>query len=237
MKAAPGGLRLRWIRFDDYATSLGAYATLLDDGERTRADRYAFDRDRRHFVITRALLRMTLAEALGRAPADLRFDFGPQDKPFLARPRAGSALQFNVSHAGDVAVIATAWHHLVGVDVERVRADIAFATVAERLFSPRERAELADVASASRVRAFFNIWTRKEAYIKAHGLGLSMPLDSFDVAVAPSASEALVATRPDPGDAARWSVRPLSAPPGYVAAVAYSAHASVPRTPPPTTLR
>lgn len=216
----PNDLRLRWINFDDHTEA--AYLNALDAGEQRRARTYVFARDRRQFVVTRAILRAMLADALGTMPAALRFGHGPHNKPCVAWPPAGKALRFNVSHAGGFAVIALSRHHIVGVDVEQVRADLDFAQVAERLFSPRERAELADVAPPMRPGAFFNVWTRKEAYIKARGLGLSLPLDSFDVAAAPAAADVLVATRPDSDDAARWSVQALSAPPGYVAAVAYS---------------
>jgi 4'-phosphopantetheinyl transferase len=100
--------------------------------------------------------------------------------------------------------------------------------LAVRFFSPRERAALAVLAPGVRARAFFDVWTRKEAYVKARGLGLAMPLDSFDVAAAPAATDALLATRPDSGDAARWTVRDLAAPPGYAAALASAAGTSMP---------
>jgi 4'-phosphopantetheinyl transferase len=226
MSAAPGP-QLRWISLDAEAARLSAYASLLDTEERTRAGRYAFEQDRRRFTITRAVLRITLADALGIAPAALRFGSTPYHKPFVAWPREGRGLHFNVSHAGDFALIATAQRHSIGVDVERVRDDVDCAQMAERIFSTRERAALAEVAQTARPRAFFDLWTRKEAYVKARGLGLSLPLDSFDVALnhpktANAARSLLLATRPDAGDVARWTVRALPAPAGYVAAFAYA---------------
>jgi 4'-phosphopantetheinyl transferase len=225
--------RFYWITFDDHVARLPAHTDLLDPGERARADSYTFAEDRRRFVITRAFLRLTLADTLRTAPSALTFDYAPQRKPFLMWPREGRALHFNVSHSGDHAVIATAWHRPIGVDVERVRGDIDYAQIAERVFSPRERAALAGVDPAARADTFFQVWTRKEAYVKAQGLGLSIPLDSFDVAhdgIAQTeiSPESLLATRPDPDEAARWSVRALAAPRGYAAALAYCMRASVP---------
>ena len=169
---------------------------------------------------------MTLARALRVMPTAIEFDFTPHGKPFVAWPREGRSLHFSVSHAGDFALIGIAWRHPLGVDVERVRDGIDHARMAERIFSPHERTALADIQAAMRAQAFFGVWTRKEAYVKAHGLGLSMPLDSFDVAVAQASSEWLLATRPDPDEAARWSVQALAAPPGYAAAIACSTRAS-----------
>jgi 4'-phosphopantetheinyl transferase len=228
MTPLPSGLQLRWIRFGEQTAHVPAYANLLDADERRRAEAFVFDRDRRRFTIARALLRITIAHALDLTPQELAFDYGPWHKPSLAWPPRGRELQFNVSHAGDVAVIVTAWHRPVGVDVECVRADLDHAQLAVRFFSPRERAALAVLAPGVRARAFFDVWTRKEAYVKARGLGLSMPLDSFDVAAAPAATDALLATRPDSGDAARWTVRALAAPPGYAAALASATGTSMP---------
>jgi 4'-phosphopantetheinyl transferase len=214
--------RLVWVDLDQHAVRLPVYTDLLDADERIRALGYVFDEDRARFVISRAVLRITLADALRTAPAALRFDYTPQHKPILAWPREGRSLHFNVSHAGSFAVIALAWHRPVGVDIERMRTGIDYMQMAERVFSLRERRLLAGTDPAARAHVFFHVWTRKEAYIKARGFGLAIPLDSFDVALSPVSPQALLATRPDPGEVARWVVRGLPAPIGYAAAVASS---------------
>ena len=130
-------------------------------------------------------------------------------------------LEFNLSHSGDFALIAVTQAHKVGVDVECIRSDIELESMARRFFSPIEVSELMSLLADQRLVGFFNCWTRKEAYIKAHGLGLSLPLDSFDVSLTPGEPAILRATRPDAEEAARWTIIPLEVAPGYSAAVSF----------------
>jgi len=159
--------------------------SLLDESERTRADRFVFERDRVRYVIAHARLRCVLARELSIDPRELRFEAGAHGKPRIASTQNSIGLDFNLSHSRDLALIGWTRGHAIGVDVEVMRPALAEQDIAERYFSARECADWLAVEAASRTRAFFNCWTRKEAFIKAVGQGLSYPLDSFDVALAP----------------------------------------------------
>ena len=129
-----------------------------------------------------------------------------------------------LSHAGDVALYAVTRGRRVGVDVERVVPDVAGSTVPEHIFSPRDVATLRALPLDEQTAAFFRCWTRKEAYVKALGAGFSLDLTSFDVSLTPGDPPALLATRPDPTEAARWSLHDVDAGPGYVAVLVVEGH-------------
>jgi len=194
----------------------------LSDDERQRMNRFRFAEDRRRYLVGRGLLRRLLGRYLNLEPHRLRFDYTPQGKPFLAGDSAQRSLQFNVSHSGELLLIGVTDGRALGVDVELIRSDIEAEAIAVRFFSPREREALAQLPAASQVDAFFDCWTRKEAYIKAKGDGLSLPLDQFDVAFMPGETARLLATRPDPAEAQRWSLAALDVAHGYKAALAGS---------------
>jgi 4'-phosphopantetheinyl transferase len=197
---------------------LEALRDTLDPDERRRAARFVFARDRDRFVAGRGTLRELLARYLGRAPGELAFSYGPHGKPAVAG--AARDLRFNLSHAGGLALYAVAEGRELGIDVETMRPDFATERIAERFFSPAERAALRRVAAEQRCEAFFACWTRKEAYMKALGRGFSLPLDAFDVSLAPGEPAALLATREDPADRERWWLSALDAGPGVAAALA-----------------
>jgi 4'-phosphopantetheinyl transferase len=193
---------------------------LLSADERERADRFYFERDRRRYVVGRALLRKLLARYTAVGADELAFDYGQFGKPSL-----GAGPSFNLSHSGEVALYAFAAAGELGVDVEVDDADFAKDRIAERFFSPAEVRVLRSLPPAAQPRAFLCCWTRKEAFIKARGDGLSLALDSFDVTLAPDAPAALLRTawsRHEPGE---WQIEDLSDPGGgYVAALAIRAN-------------
>lgn len=195
---------------------------LLSDEERARADRFYFAKDRRHFTVARGLLRALAARYTGRPAELISFTYNEYGKPSLSDE--GAELRFNLSHSKGLALYAFARGREVGVDVEFSREDFGGEEIASRFFSPAEVAALRALPDAEKTRAFFNCWTRKEAYIKAHGLGLSLPLEGFDVSLAPGQPAALLGTRHDPAQAARWSLRALSPADGYAAALAAEGH-------------
>jgi 4'-phosphopantetheinyl transferase len=195
----------------------------LSSDERERAERYRFARDRVRYVVARGTLRAILGRYLGLAPAHLRFVYGPQGKPALALEH-GRGISFNLSHAGDVALYAVTHGRRVGVDIEQVAPDVAGSTVPEHTFSPREVATLRALPLHEQTGAFFRCWTRKEAYVKALGAGFSLDLTSFDVSLAPGDIPALLATRPDPTEAAHWSLYDVDVGSGYTAALAVEGH-------------
>jgi 4'-phosphopantetheinyl transferase len=180
-----------------------------------------FAHDRNRFVVARGLLRRLLGSYLGAAPGALRFKYTKYGKPFLEMPRSALVLSFNLSHSDAMALIAVAWHRKVGVDVERVRPDIQYDSIAKNVFSTREYADLCGLPQEQRCAAFFAGWTRKEAYIKARGEGLSRPLDSFSVSLLPD-EPALLESEDDAG----WHIYPLTPADGYAAAVAVAGQAA-----------
>ena len=194
--------------------ALARSEAVLSAAERDRAARFHFDRHRGRFIASRVALRDLLARELGCSPATLEFQAGPHGKPTLA----GDPLHFNLSRSEDLCLIAIA-DAPVGVDVEFRREDPYLLRVARRFFSETEVEELRGLAEDEQLPAFFRIWSRKEAYIKALGLGLSLPLDSFDVSLEPGAGARLVATRHEPGALGRWTLRELDVQPDYAAAL------------------
>jgi 4'-phosphopantetheinyl transferase len=204
---------------DPAASCVEQLQRLLSADELQRAARFHFSRDRRRFIVARGVLRDILSRYLSVPPAALEFCYSPYGKPALADGAIEKGLRFNISHAHEMALFAVTCGHEVGVDIEYLHRTIACEEIAERFFSPRECASLRAVPEELKYQAFFNCWTRKEAYIKAHGEGLSLPLDQFDVSLAPGEPAALLATRGDPHDAWRWSLQALTPGAGYVAAL------------------
>ena len=196
------------------------FQPLLAPDEQARAARFRFPKDRDRFIVAHGILRAMLARYLAVEPGALRFCYSRNGKPSLAEETGGGTLCFNLSHAHGLALYAVTHGREVGIDVEYIRTDLANEQIAERFFSPREVSTLRSLPTADRLEAFFNCWTRKEAYIKARGDGLSLPLNRFDVSLAPGEPAALVSTPGDPPEAYRWSLKALSPGPGYVGALA-----------------
>jgi 4'-phosphopantetheinyl transferase len=190
----------------------------LSADEISRADRFHFAKDRIHFVAARGLLRTLLSAYLGVNSDKLKFSYAEKGKPALQESHQ-SAINFNLAHSHGMAVYAFSHCREIGVDLEYMREDVANEDIAERFFSGREIKMLAAVPVELRKQAFFNCWTRKEAYIKARGEGLSMPLDEFDVSLEPGEPAALLANHKEPAEVSRWSMRSISVPSDYVAAL------------------
>ena len=192
----------------------------LTPDEQVRADRFHFQRDRDRFIVARGVLRDILGRYLGVEPGHLRFRYSPFGKPALTQELGGEKLRFNLAHSNGLALYAVTRSREVGVDLEYVRAELADSEIAERFFSPREIASLGTVPRHLRKEAFFNCWTRKEAYVKARGVGLSLPLDQFDVSLIPGEPAALTTVVGDTQESGRWSLQEICPGPGYVAALA-----------------
>lgn len=189
---------------------------LLAADEHARADRFRFERDRSRYIIGRATLRLLLARYLDVEPAQLEIGYGEFDKPYL-----DGGPSFNVSHSGAVALYAFAATGELGIDVELDNADLSREHIAERFFSPAEVSMLRALPAEVQPRAFLSCWTRKEAFVKARGDGLSLALDSFDVTLAPNVPAALLRTAWCAQEAAEWTIEDLSdRRAGYIAAVA-----------------
>lgn len=212
-----------WIRTLQVSSATeSACYEVLTPGERERAARYLVGRPRNAFILTRGTLRSLLARYVGVTPQGLSFRYSKHGKPLLDGP---SDLRFNVSHTDGLALIAFVRTREIGVDVEKIHAAPDVRKLAERFFSVRERHFLECLSGDELQSAFFRCWTRKEAYVKARGEGLSLPLHQFDVSVAPNECRALLATRPDPSEADRWIVQDLPVKHGYTAALAVAERA------------
>jgi len=177
---------------------------------------------RRRFVVARAALRGVLGAALGQPPRSLRFVEGPHGKPALADQPP--PLRFNLSHSGELALLALSLDRELGVDLERRRHHLDHLGIARRYFAPDELAALAALPAAQQETAFYRCWTRKEALLKAKGAGLTLPLDSFAVSVTEAAPQ-LLRTDWDTTEAQRWRLFHLAPAPGAIGAVAIAAPA------------
>ncbi len=219
----PDSLKLEGRHVDIWRISLNLtvdsvkllFSSLSAD-EIQRAIRFHFPADRDRFISAHGILREILGRYLHCKPGDLAFSVNQYGKPALVN----SNLEFNLSHSGDFALLAITKGRKLGVDVERIRTDMELESMASRNFSKAEVHELMALPSEKREIGFFNCWTRKEAYIKAHGLGLSLPLDCFDVSLSPDQPAILRATRPNKQEASRWTLRSLDINPNYAGALA-----------------
>lgn len=197
-----------------------ALTDILSSEERQKAERFHFQVDGERHVIGRALVQIVIGRLLDRSPDNLHFCYNDFGKPCISRDANRCGLQFNVSHSGDLILVALAANREIGVDVERVRRHLDIAGIAGLFFSSRERADLAALPIGQRHDAFFRCWSQKEAFLKARGDGLSLPLGCFDVSLRPGEYSALLETRPDPVEASRWVIRELDVGPGHKAALA-----------------
>ncbi len=181
------------------------------------AERFVFDKDRNHFIVARGFLRILLGRYLGKKPNQLQFSCNAYGKPFLLQPSQKTILQFNLSHSHNLALYAFTYVGRVGIDVEYMRSDIEYEQLAKHYFSSAENSALQALPPTAKQQAFYNCWTRKEAYIKARGIGLSFPLALFDVSLNPSEPAALLDSREDSQETTRWSLQTLNPSPGYAA--------------------
>ncbi|HEV2436441.1 MAG TPA: 4'-phosphopantetheinyl transferase superfamily protein [Verrucomicrobiae bacterium] len=205
---------------DQTPSQIRSFRHNLAADERARAERFHFERDRGHFIVARGVLRAILGGYLNRAPECLSFCYSSYGKPALAGESGGDAIRFNVSHSHGIALYAVTRGREVGVDLERIRSNLAVAEIAERFFSRREVAALRSLSTEEQREVFFRCWTRKEACFKARGEGLSLPLDQMDVSLTPGEPGAVPGGQPDSSEASRWSLQELAPAPGYVAALA-----------------
>lgn len=206
------------------AAELSALAAVLSTEERTRAAKFVFARDRHAYTAARGILRHILAQYTGFAPEALVFETNRYGKPFLHTDFGGARLHFNVSHSGALALYAIRATGEVGVDIEQVRPLDDLQAIAEHSFSRAENMDLQSVPAEQYEEAFFTCWTRKEAFIKAVGQGLSFSLQDFDVTLRPG--EPTRFRRIAGAEPGGWSLFDLRPAAGYVAAVAVPAPSS-----------
>lgn len=183
---------------------------VLSADEREKAAQFHFEKDRRPYMAARGILRQLIGRYENLSPEVIQFTYNTFGKPGLN----GTSLRFNTSHSGDVGLFAFTRHKNIGVDLERIRPDFAAREIAGQFFSPDEIAAL----RALPPEAFFTCWTRKEAFIKAHGSGMSLPLHQFSVSLDQPAR--LLRTDFDPAAIHQWTLHDLPVPEGFAAALA-----------------
>ncbi len=235
LRTAPREIHVWSLRLDPPPERVAALRTLLSPDEVARADRFRFEIHRRRFIVGRGVLRRMLGAYTGLDPRALCFQYGPKGKPALVREQGGEELEFNLSHSEEMALYGVTRdlrqdqargiaEFGLGIDIEHLRPMPDAEAIAERFFSAPERDVLKAVPVERKADAFFNCWTRKEAYIKATGDGLSMPLDRFHVTLAPGDPARMVSLDEDPRKGERWSMVHLDPSPGYVGAIAIEGH-------------
>lgn len=202
--------------------TLAGLAAVLSEDERARASRFRIEPHRRRWTVARGTLRTLLGRYLDVAPAALRFATGSEGKPALCGASRGD-LRFNVAHSDAIALYAVTAIGEVGVDVERIQEMPDADLIAESHFAEGERAMLRALPPADSAAGFFNCWTRKEAWIKAIGRGLSIPLAEFEVTLAPGDACRLVHMNGEQAATAGWKLASLSPAAGYTGAMAIEA--------------
>lgn len=212
-------LELVVARLDIGSPGIASADALLSTAEWQRAHRLADQRQRRRFIAARSLLRQLLGERLAIRPEAVELIYGKYGKPALSEHLTGLALNFNVSHSHDLAVFAFASGRRIGVDIERIRPLLTTELIASHFFSRCEQDEYQSLEPADKIEGFFNAWTRKEAFVKAHGDGLPPALDAFDISLRPQGQARICRVGMRDGDACGWTLYSFQPVPGFVGAM------------------
>jgi 4'-phosphopantetheinyl transferase len=220
LELAPDEIHIWRVFLDPAPGQVESLGRALSPDEWERAHRFRFDKHRRQYVVGRGALRALAAAYVGARPEEIKFSYGPRGKPFLAPPFDGGGLQLNLSNSDEMALVGFVRGREIGVDVEYMRPMTDCEEIAERFFSESERQTLRTIPFPAKQEAFFNCWTRKEAYLKAVGEGLAAPLDSFDVTLALDEPPRMLTLKGDPTPAASWFFHHLRPADSYVGAVA-----------------
>jgi 4'-phosphopantetheinyl transferase len=215
-RSDPRQVEVWGIWLDATEPMLTYYSSTLSKDEHNRVEQSRFEKLKRAYTLSRGALRVLLGHYLGCLPNEIELTFGPKGKPALLSP---SRLRFNASHSGQMALYAFTLDCDMGIDVEKIRELDDLESIAARFFSAAEVFQLRSLPPDERALAFFRCWTRKEAYVKAIGDGLAMPLNGFQVTLLPGAPARLVHI--STGLASDWTLEHLDLAPGYIGALAY----------------
>lgn len=216
----PGEVHLWRAFLDQPATTFQGLQATLSPDEQARAARFHFTKDRNHYIVARGILRALLGGYLKSDPPSLEFSYNAYGKPALNSAAHEPVVRFNLAHSRGLALYAFTLGREVGIDVEYMKPDIDVLALARHSFSTAEQADLRALPTEDRLQGFYNGWTRKEAYIKARGLGVSLGLDRFDVELKPGQPAALLHSREDEHAPARWTLIELDPGEGYAGALA-----------------
>ena len=194
--------------------------SLLSADEIARAERFYFERDRSRYIIGRGILRTLLGNYLGMDASEIQFNYGPHGKPTLEPVSTGQTLQFNLAHSNDRAIFIFGWDRPVGIDIEHVRPLQDADRFAEQFYSARETALINSLPGDDKWNAFYKLWTCKEAFLKAQGSGLTVPLNQVEIFLDGEEAARLISIGGDTEQAADWKLWIFNPLPGYQAAIA-----------------
>jgi 4'-phosphopantetheinyl transferase len=220
---AAGEVHLWRIPIPRIAPSAGRLALLLSLTEQAAANRFLFERDRLRYIVSHAALRILLGSYASLAPEQIDYNYNQFGKPAVANAKLPFPIRFNLTHSHELALVAFTNASEVGIDVEFIRPLDNLEQLSVSTFASVESNAILQLPSQDRLVAFFNCWTRKEAYIKAVGEGLSRPLKDFEVTLLPGDAPRLVRVEGVPTEADRWSLLGFTPADGYAAALAVAA--------------
>ena len=192
---------------------------ILSPDELARSEKFHFEKDRKKFILTRGILRKLLGSYLGKNPQQIRFNYTSFGKPFLAIDSENNNLSFNLSHSGELVLYAITRNQKIGIDIEQIRDHTDVMAIAKRFFSPAEIGEMEKANEKNRTELFFTYWTRKEAFVKALGKGVSFPMERLDVSLLNKFSPIIKSTAEN-NETACLNVQDLLPGDGYLAAIA-----------------
>jgi len=207
------------VHLDSSTSQFKTLEHSLSSDEIVRANRFYFQKDRDRFIVARGMLRLILSRYLYIDPGHLRFCYGKYGKPYITTELNDSTLCFNMSHSHEFALYAVTWDRPIGIDVEDVSQKVDVQNISERFFSSTENKILALIPAERKQEAFFRLWTRKEAYLKARGEGLSGQLDQFDTSSFLDLDSNVVTVNDGSIDRSRWAVIDLVPHPNFVGAI------------------
>jgi len=205
---------------------MAEFYPLLSPDEKARAERFYFERDRDRYITGRGLLRVLLAGYLDMEPSRIQFEYGPCRKPKLTTIIDDNRLEFNLSHSNDLVVYSFCRNRRVGIDVEHIHPMADEQRLAEEFFSTPESAYLRSLSGDLKLKAFFKLWTCKEAFVKASGDGLAKPMDQFEIQLVDGDHAQLVSLESNQGQHTHWRLQTFEPIPGYQAALAFEAEDS-----------
>ncbi len=220
MKLLPDEVHVWSVSLDQLASRVQTLSQTLSPDELMRAERFHFERDRSYFLINKGILRTILGSYLSVEPGKLQFCYGKYGKPALVDLSGNGSICFNSSRSQGLALYAFTRDREIGVDIEYIRDIYEMEHIVERFFSEREKVVFRALPESKRKEAFFNCWTRKEAFIKTIGGGLYCPLDQFDVSLTPDEPAKLLRIKGDLKEASRWSIQDLRPASEFAAACA-----------------
>jgi len=196
---------------------------ILSPDELGRSQKFHFEKDRKRFILFRAMLRRILSSYLGKNPQQVQFNYTSFGKPFLAIDSENDNISFNLSHSGEIALYAITRNQKIGIDVEQVRDHTDVMAIAKRFFSPGEIGQMEKANEKNRTQLFFRYWVRKEAFVKALGKGVSFPMERLDVSLLNKFSP-IIQLMAENNETACINVQDLFPGDGYVAAIATEAN-------------